>query len=79
MNSKNFKTKTFIQPRYNPQVPGFWPLALDIGYSSVKMFSPNMVASFPSYAKRVEFGAADNVIGEPDKTCISYRDENGHE
>lgn len=79
MNSKNFKTKTFIQPRFNPQIPGMWPMALDIGYSSVKMFSPNMVASFPSYAKRVEYGAADNTIGEPDKTCISYRDENGHE
>ena len=45
MNSKDFKTKTFIQPRLNPTVPGKWPIALDIGYSSVKMFSPNMVAS----------------------------------
>ena len=79
MNSKDFKTKTFIQPRLNPTVPGKWPIALDIGYSSVKMFSPNMVASFPSYAKRVEFGSADNAIGELDKTSISYRDENGHE
>lgn len=79
MNSKDFKTKTFIQPRLNPSVSGWWTIALDIGYSSVKMFSPNMVASFPSYAKRVEFGSADNIIGEPNKTCISYRDEEGHE
>lgn len=79
MNVIDFKTKTYIQPRVNPSSKDYWPIALDIGYSSVKMFSPNTVASFPSYARQVDYGLADKPIGGLEKTSLSYRDEEGHE
>lgn len=45
INTQAFKIKTIFQPRLNPSVPKYWGVAIDIGYSSVKIFSPNMVAS----------------------------------
>lgn len=79
INTQAFKTKTILQPRNNPKTDNYWGVAIDIGYSSVKLFSPNVIASFPSYAKQVEFGKADNPIGGLEKTSIAYRDENGNE
>lgn len=77
--TKDFKTQTILQPRQNPTLDDFWGIAIDIGYSSVKIFSPNVVASFPSFAKKVEYGKADNPIGTLEKTNIAYRDEKGNE
>ena len=50
-----------------------WEIAIDIGYSAVKLFSPNMVARFPSYAKRVD----DNLsyIGKAPDYSVVYRDD----
>ena len=79
VNSKDFKTKTFTLTRQNPLNPKYWGVAIDIGYSSVKTYSPNIVASFPSYAKKVPFGMADNPIGKLDKNFIAYRDEENNE
>lgn len=53
IKTQNFRTKTNYIERQNPCVPGTWEIAIDIGYSAVKLFSPNIVASFPSYARRV--------------------------
>lgn len=79
INTQAFKIKTIFQPRLNPSVPKYWGVAIDIGYSSVKIFSPNMVASFPAYAKKVPYGTADHSIGELERNCIVYRDNAGNE
>lgn len=50
METKLFKTKTSFIDRSDVQL-GQYPVGLDIGYSAVKVFSPNKVAIFPSYAK----------------------------
>lgn len=79
INTADFKTKTILQPKQNPYVNKYWGISIDVGYSSVKMFSPNMIASFPSYAKRVPYGTADHPIGALERTSIAYRDENNNE
>lgn len=79
VTTQEFRTKTILQPRQNPQTSKYWGVSIDIGYSAVKVFAPNVIASFPSYAKPVERGTADNSIGELEKTCIAYRDEDGNE
>ncbi len=35
----------------NGFVPGKWGIAIDLGYSAVKQFSPVSVIRFPSYRK----------------------------
>lgn len=79
IQTQAFKTKTILLPRENPKTEKYWGISIDVGYSSVKIFSPNMIASFPSYAKQVPFGTADHPIGGLEKTCIAYRDENNNE
>lgn len=79
MYSQEFKTKTILQPRNNPSTEKYWGVAIDVGYSAVKVFSPNIVASFPSYAQKVEYGYADRSFGNLEKTFIAYRDENKNE
>lgn len=79
MNPKDYKTKTYIAPRLNPSCPEYWIVGIDVGYSAVKVFSPNMVASFPNFAKAVPYGTADNMLGASPRSCIAYRDNAGHE
>lgn len=79
MYSQEFKTKTILQSRQNPSVNNFWGVAIDIGYSAVKVMSPNIIASFPSYAKKVEYGYADKPFGGLEKSFMAYRDEFGNE
>lgn len=79
MHSQEFKTKTIMQPRNNPSTDNYWGVALDVGYSAVKVFSPNIIASFPSYAKKMEYGYADKPFGGLEKSFIAYRDESGNE
>ena len=50
METIRFKTKTTFIDRSDAQLSQY-PIGLDIGYSAVKIFSPNKVAIFPSYAK----------------------------
>lgn len=54
MDTKRFRTRTELIKRNNLSVPGTWEVALDIGYSAVKLFAPDKIACFPSYAKRVD-------------------------
>lgn len=73
MNTRKFRTKTEFIARDNSQLPGIWEIAVDIGYGSVKLFSPNTVANFPSYARRV--GNDFQFAGKPPKEAILYRDD----
>lgn len=70
--TSNFRTKTDFRRRNNGHIDGIWEVALDIGYSAVKLFSPNMVARFPSYAKRVDPNFS--FAGETPDKSILYKD-----
>ena len=70
-DTSNFRTKTNFISRDNGHIEGIWEIAIDLGYSAVKLFSPNSVARFPSYAKRIdnEFSFA----GATPKNSIRYK------
>lgn len=71
MNTQNYKTKTQFIERENGFCTDAWPIALDIGYSSVKLFSPNIVAMFPSYARPF---ADKGTVGQLPREYIRYTD-----
>lgn len=72
----NFKTRTIIYDRKHPcQNDKYYPLGMDVGYSSVKIFSPNKAACFPYYAIKAPEGVIQ--FAEPSKTDIQFRDETG--
>lgn len=73
----DFKTRTEILTHKNLNAGNVWPVALDIGYSGVKGFSPNKVFCFPSFAR--EKTPEMTVVGNPKNTDIFYRDEKGVE
>lgn len=73
--SEQFKTKTVFKKRENVKADGFWPIALDVGYSAVKGFSPNHVYCFPSYAKKAEGEGV--LFGKQNNYDIKYRDTDG--
>lgn len=73
--TEQFKTKTVLKKRQNVKPDGVWPVALDVGYSSVKGYSPNMVYCFPSFAKKSE--NEETLFGNPGVYDIKYRDEKG--
>ena len=70
MDSKDFQTKTLFFNKKSPTLDGFHPIALDIGYSAVKGFSPSKIFCFPSFAKR----KVNAIIGTPDDAQILYKD-----
>lgn len=71
METKSFKTRTIYEPRNNGQIKDVFPVAIDIGYSAVKVMSPLCVASFPSFAKQTpNLG----TIGELPADRIYYKD-----
>lgn len=78
-STQEFKTKSISKAKKNPQAKNAWGIAIDTGYSGVKVFAPNGYYSFPSVAKRVPFGSSDNTLGELSNADISYRDDNGNE
>ena len=71
MSTKKFRTRTETIARKNGNIPDVWEIALDLGYSAVKLFSPNKVACFPSYAKRVNTDL--QFAGGIPKESILYR------
>lgn len=79
MNTNQFRTKTISKMRKNPSVAGKWGIAIDVGYSSVKVMSPNGFFSFPSVAVKVPFGTADSTFGKLSNSSIAYRDDKGNE
>ncbi len=75
MKTVDFKTRTEFLHRENPSREGFWVIGLDIGYSAIKLMSPNKLAAFPAYARKV---SADQItLKEPSPTDIRYRDRDG--
>lgn len=74
METKDFRTKTIFQDRKNISVNDVWEIALDIGYSAVKVFAPNGYYSFPSFALKMEEG--QEKIGQTNYSDILYKDLN---
>lgn len=73
METRDFKTRTIFNNRPAPYRKGEWVIGLDIGYSSVKGFSPNKVYCFPAFAKKIEdLSSFIKAHGDSD---IRYRDE----
>lgn len=77
MKCIDYRTKTIFKEADNGYTGNgyFWESALDIGYSGVKLYGPNLCAVFPSYAKEINRSA---YIGELTTDDILYTDlENG--
>ncbi len=66
MNSQDFMTKTQYISRDNKSpADDVYLIAMDIGYSAVKVFSPEAVAMFPSYAVRdTGYGTAGTLTSD---------------
>ena len=75
MSIQNYKTRSDYIRRRNIAAEGYWPIAIDIGYSGVKAFSPNSVLCFPSFARPRKSGIME--IGKPRASDILYRSEEG--
>ncbi len=71
MNAKKYRTRTEIIERDNGKLDGVWDLAIDLGYSAVKLIAPNKVACFPSYAVRID-EEIQYLQGAPESS-IMYR------
>lgn len=74
--TRDFSTKTEVIQKNNGKTDRTWEIALDLGYSGVKFFSPNAYGRFPSFAKRIdhEIEFASNIPN----SVIQYRDEAGN-
>ena len=66
-----FRTKTIFNERNNRSLQKYWPIAIDLGYSSVKAISPNWISQFPSFA--VETNSPERY-GDLDTSDILYQD-----
>ena len=76
MQTESYRTQTCIMDRANTGHSAFWPIGVDIGYSSTKVLSPSRTAQFPSYAERLTGG----IAGTPPASFILYKDlETGEE
>lgn len=71
INAEKFKTKTILTERENPKRPGKWNIGIDIGYSGIKIFSPNMISCFPALAKKIPESMI--TISKEKDTDIQYR------
>ena len=72
MVTKEFRTKTDFMETANGKLPCIWEIGLDIGYSSVKVLSPNSTSCFPSYAKRMNGDL--QYASTPPRSSILYKD-----
>lgn len=72
IETMDYRTKTLMIETANVTVDHYWPIAIDIGYSSVKGFSPNGIFAFPSYAKNLKKNP--KLYGELHDDEILYRD-----
>lgn len=75
MNIQDYKTKSHYIQRKNISVKGYWPIAIDVGYSGVKAFCPNAILCFPSFARPREEGIAE--VGKLKAMDLLYRDRDG--
>lgn len=74
MKTAKFRTTTslFNHNRDNGKVDGKWLIGIDVGYSGVKIFSPNSVSCFPFFARKV--AKSFSYIGGAPKESILYHD-----
>ena len=72
--SKKYKTKTEYIPKKNSINTKDFVIGLDIGYSSVKVYSHYFAGCFPSFVKEID---TNNFIGTYKDTDILYQDEKG--
>ena len=52
INTKDFKTKTYLKKANNVGANKAWVVAMDVVYSAVKIMSKADIYSFPSFAAR---------------------------
>ena len=76
MDTKKFRTMTYLQKRNNYHGDAYWGIAIDIGYSGTKIFAQDVVASFPSFAKKTE-GTRIVVHNASSNEDILYRESKG--
>lgn len=69
MNTNKYRQITELIFRNNGSTKNVFALAMDIGYSGVKVFAPYVVARFPSYARRIS-NEFDFVSGLNDNAMI---------
>lgn len=74
-DTKDFKTRTIMNPTPFPGREDKWVIGLDIGYSAVKGISQNGVWCFPSLVKQIEEDRL--ILKAADKTDIRYKDKSG--
>lgn len=71
MRTREFKTRTIFNKRKNPSIEGKWSLAIDIGFSAMKVFCPNGCFSFPSYAFKMDENPMS--LGQTNDSDIFYK------
>ncbi len=81
--ASNYRTKTLFQEKNNGVVmkknglPGY-PMGIDIGYGGVKLYAPNICATFPSYAKQIDLKSfieeftTDDILYTDLKTGLTW-------
>jgi len=72
MDTRDFRTKTMMIERKNLSHDNLWGVALDVGYSGVKLVSPNIIACFPAFAVPVE-GAFIDMGTKAAEQIMLYR------
>lgn len=72
-----YRTQTNLKNSKNITCDKAWVIAIDIGYSSVKVMSAGGIYSFPAFALRSDQMRDIQKIGETKKSDIEYLDEKG--
>ena len=73
METNSFKTRTILKAAPHPyKHEDIWDLAIDMGYSAVKVMSRSFMACFPSYARMMPKNSVELARSLP--TDILYRD-----
>lgn len=68
--TKDFSARTEFLKRKNAVSKDKWLTAIDLGYSTVKIYTMNKIAIFPAFAKKGRFES----IGEVPCSTIVYKD-----
>lgn len=74
MKSSEYRTSTIFKEADNGMVnnQNIWPFAMDLGYSGVKLYGPNICACFPSYAREID---ESSFLGGLATDDILYKDK----
>lgn len=78
MDTKEYRTRTLFKAVDNhPLKNGYWPIGLDVGYSSVKVFGPNSANCFPSYAEINQTDVSVGLSGNTEDRNIMFVGDDG--